>query len=244
MAKSFSFNGIDLSTYGLTVRRHNLHDFTQETEYYQLKNKAVAGETIRPARQIVIDAVIEAADYAGLCSYMDSIRGVLGLPADAVLKMDSITDRYWMARCNALPEADNGATYWEGTLTFTAGDPSAYDNSETTGNHTIDEDPENFNEVVGGTAETWPVYTLTADDTASEVTITNNTTDEELVITIAMVATDVLEIDTETMIVKLNGTEDMSGVSGPFPRLLPGTNAFTVTGFSGTMATVYRKKYS
>jgi phage-related protein len=241
---SFTFNGTDLSAYGLIVNKYpNLFQRTMESA--QLKNKAKAIGTSRPKKTLEFNVTIAAADAATLQSHLDSIRGVLNLEDDAVLSMDKYTDRYWMASCPSMVPAEEGSCYWIGTIIFVANDPDAYDNSETTSNHTIDADPKTFNEVVGGTAETKPVYTLTADDTITAITITNATTGEEFEITVAMMATDVLVINTDTMVVTLNGTEVMTGVpvTSQYPKLLPGTNAFTVTGFHGAMVTVYPKRY-
>ncbi len=243
MANSISFNGIDLSAYGLRIRKRS-EDFNQPIESEPLTDKSYVFSPLRPGKEISFDVVVAAADLATLNSYMDSIRNVLNLRTAAALKIDAITDRYWMAHFTSFPKGLNTAKTWEGTLMFFCGEPAAYDNTETTGDsHTIDSDPDTFNEVVGGTAEAWPVWTLTADDAATVVTITNSTSGEELEITITLAATDVLEVDTQTMIVKLNGTENMGGVLGRFPGLLPGTNAFSIAGFSGTAQAVYRKRY-
>jgi hypothetical protein len=247
MANSFSFNSIDMSTYGLTVRTHNLDDFSRETAVYQLKSKAVVGASVRPAKEITLDVVIAAADYATLCTYLDSIRAAIDTEVDLALKIDSKTDRYWLAHNGVLQETDNTATTWEGTITFTASDPNAFDNTATSSNHTITTDPQTFNEVVAGTAPVWPVYTLTADATltAATVIITNNNTGETTQWTGDLVNADVLEFDTAAGTVKLNGTEDMLTVPGtPFPRLVAAvTNSITVTGFHGVANVGYSKRY-
>jgi predicted phage tail component-like protein len=244
MADSLSFNGTDLSVYGLRFLEYD-DIFEQLTESAQVSDKAIPLGSVRPPRVITIPVVIKAASLALRQSYVDSIKSVLNVNAPAVLKIDSITDRYWLAmgKLEGRPES---AKNFIGTITFTCFDPNAYDNTETTSPHTIDADPKTFNEVVGGTAETKPVYTLTAGDTITAITITNATTGEEFEITVAMVDTDVLVINTATGVVTLNGTEVMTGapVTSQFPKLLPGTNAFTVTGFSGAMVTVYPKRYA
>jgi len=104
---------------------------------------------------------------------------------------------------------------------------------------------ESFTETAGGTEQVFPVYTLTCDDTLTDTTVvlTNTATGEALTWEGSLVNTDVLEIDAVNGTVKLNGAEDMVNVSGEFPRLLPGSNAFTVDGFSGNLNITYRPRY-
>jgi len=159
MSNSINYNGTDLSAYGLNLLNYD-EIFEQLTESAQLKNQAYQLGKVRPARIITLDVKIIAANLADRQSYLDSIKGALNVNEPAVLKINSITDRYWLA-VGIISGAPVSARVWSGTIIFTCFDPDAYDNSETTSSHTIDDDPENFNEVVGGTAETKPVYTLT-----------------------------------------------------------------------------------
>jgi hypothetical protein len=98
---------------------------------------------------------------------------------------------------------------------------------------------------VGGTELVSPVFTLTADSTLSDTTveIENEAAGETITWEGSLVNTDVLEIDCSTGIVKLNGSEDMSDVSGQFPHLIPDTNILNVSGFSGSMNIAYRARY-
>jgi phage-related protein len=99
---------------------------------------------------------------------------------------------------------------------------------------------------VGGTAITLPVWTLTAGETLSDVTIKleNVTTGEELQWTGSLVDEDELEIDCKYWTVKKNGTADMN-ITGEFPRLAVGANSIKVTGLSttGTLNITYRDAY-
>jgi phage-related protein len=247
MALSINFNGTDLSTYGLRVRKRP-EIFSQETESYQLLDKAYGGGSVRPAKVITAEVAVLAADAATLLSYLDSIRTYLNQRGDCALKLDAISGRYWNARFESMDGMTKGGKTWLGTITFIAYDPAAYDNDATTsGPTTLDADPHEVVISVGGTEKTFPVYTLTCGETLTDTTVSieNETTGETITWTGDLVATDVLEIDTATGIVKMNDTEDMSSVAGQFPSLMAGSNTLNVAGFgtTGTITTVYRKRY-
>ena len=122
----------------------------------------------------------------------------------------------------------------------------AYSTTETSSDFNIDADPDTIVETVGGTAITKPVWTLTAGETLTDVTIKleNVTTDEELQWTGSLVDEDELEIDSQYWTVKKNGTVDMN-ITGEFPRLIAGSNLIKVTGLSttGTLNITYRDSY-
>jgi phage-related protein len=245
MANSFSFNSVDMSAYGLRPRAYG-EPFSQDTPSVQLLDRAYPLGSLRPARPISLDVVIAAVDFSTLLSYLDSIKSALNQRTDKVLKIDSITDRYWNVRFVDMVKSKMTAKTWEGAINFIANDPAAYDNSATTsGPTTIDADPHEVTLTVAGTEKTFPVYTLTADATltATTVGIENEATGEKIEWTGDLVATDVLVIDTATCLIKLNGVEDMLTVEGEFPSLLVGSNILNISGFSGAITTVYRKRY-
>jgi phage-related protein len=134
---------------------------------------------------------------------------------------------------------------WEGTIVFYAADPCAYKNTADSNNHTIATDPDEITETNGGTAAVRPVITITSDADHGEttVTITSVTTGEALAWTGTFDTDDVLEIDCEEMVVKLNGTVDMLEVEGEFPQLLPGSNTIDTDGFTGTLNFTYKDRY-
>lgn len=136
MAYSFSFNSVDMSAYGLRLRTHE-EPFEQTTDSIQLLDLAYGLASLRPGKTITADVVIYAADFATLRSYLDSIKSALNQREDCALAIDSITDRYWLARFVSMTKNQNTARAWEGTITFIANDPAAYANSETNNNHTI-----------------------------------------------------------------------------------------------------------
>jgi phage-related protein len=243
MANSFSFNSVDMSAYGLRLRTHQ-EPFSQETDAVQLLNILYGMNSVRPGKAISLNVVVYAAALATLLSYLDSIRRALNQRVDEVLAIDTFTDRYWLARFVAMTGSMTTARIWEGQIDFVAHDPASYKTSETSNTTTIDADPHDVSETNGGNEQASPVYTLVCDDTlaATDVIITNTANGQALTWEGDLIPSDVLEIDVERMIVKLNGVEDMTAVSGQFPMLVPGVNLLTVVGYSGTFNIRYRER--
>lgn len=106
-------------------------------------------------------------------------------------------------------------------------------------------DDTELTETAGGTEQTYPVYTLTADDTLADTTveIENETSGQTFEWTGSLVADDVLVINCQTGHVTLNGVASMATVDGQFLHLLPGANVINVSGFSGEINFTYRPRY-
>lgn len=102
-----------------------------------------------------------------------------------------------------------------------------------------------FTETVGGTAQTWPVYRLTCDDTLAGTTVRleNTATGEVIEWSGDLTPGDVVVIDSQRYLVTKNGAGDMSSVDGSFPRLLPGVNLLSLSGFSGDLQIDYTERY-
>jgi Phage tail protein. len=108
------------------------------------------------------------------------------------------------------------------SISYQAGDPFWYG----------EEKEENFNLggiygyehsiVVGGTADTFPVITLTMADSGGPVSLDINGLGCELAR--LLVAEDIIEIDSYNGTVKVNGENAIGYFSGAFPRLLGGQN--------------------
>jgi len=250
VANSFSFNGTDLSAYGLKLLNVNLPDFSQESHRQLIQDISYSFKPKRPPKVIQIDVVITGADRSTLEGYLDSIKSVIRTDAAYKLEIDFITDRYWNAKLDSITGAYNGPTFWGGMITFIADDSMAYDATETSSDHNIDADPDTIQETPGGTGYINPVYTLTAGEALNDVTIKveNLSTEEELQWIGSLGNGEELEIDVATWIVKKKGVASMSGLASTskFPRLAPNqANSIKVTGFSttGTLNIKYRDRY-
>jgi len=246
------FNAIDLSDYGLTVKKSSLSSFMPKikTNYVEIADKAYDFRAYLNPRTINLDVLATGTSKANLISNLDNISKLLN-PVEGVkhLTLDFPDNRFYKAKL------DNPVD-WEivthklarAELNFICPDPLGYASSETSSDHNINADPKTVTETTGGTAYIEPVYTLAAGEALNDVTIKveNTDTGEELIWQGSLANEEKLEIDVALWIVKKEGVADMADVSGQFPRLLPGiNNSIKVTGFSttGSMKIVYRDTY-
>ncbi len=248
MSNSLSFNGFDLGVYGLIVTGHDI-----STEHRalstQLLDKSHAGYSFRTPKSISLDVVVVGTSLTNLKSQLDNIRNILNEKASANLILDIQNDRYWLARFESFNGKYHSPLMFSGNLIFTCYDPLAYSVSELSHGHTLDvEDPKTIEETTGGTALIEPVYTFTAGDdiTPATLKVKNLNLDEELTWVGNITTAQTLVVDVPRWIVELVGSASMSGVSGQFPRLLPGqVNNVKITGFGllGTLNIKYRNKF-
>jgi len=243
---SLTFGGVDLSIYNLVVTSHDL-PIDQKTSTVAIKDKSIAGRSSLLENQYSLDVAITADSLSDLLSNLDNVKKALNTQASSNLILDMLDDRYWVARFQGLHKKSLSPGLWEGYLDFLIADPLAHDTSETTSNHNIDADPKTVIEAVGGTANTEPVFTLTAGEDLNDVTITllNVQTGLALSWTGSIANGEELEIDVEHWTVKLEGTDDMADVAGEFPYLIAGSNSIKVTGFGslGSLGIKYRNRY-
>lgn len=244
MANSFTFNSVDMFDYDLIVEHHNIPDVSKHIPYIQLQDTAYSGTAQREPKTLRLDCTILGTDVDDVKSKLDSVIGII----DSGIKQLIVdgTCRYYNAEFQNRTGDKLGINNWRGTLVFLCTNPLAYSTTETSSDFNIDADPKTISETVGGTAITLPVWTLTAGETLTDVTIKleNVTTGEELQWTGSLADADTLEIDCQYWTVKKNGTSDMN-ITGEFPRLNTGSNTIKVTGLSttGTLNITYRDAY-
>lgn len=250
MSLSFTFNGIDMSAYGLTVMTHDASNLAQENESQLIQDLSWPFRPKKPPKPITLQVSVKAADRATLKSYLDSIKQVITTEIPCNLILDSLDNRYWLAKMESVSKGFHGPKLWQGTIIFKADDPVAYATSETSSDFSIDADPKTVNEAVAGTGYVSPVYTLTAGEDLTDATIivANLTTDETLTWEGSLSNGEELAIDVAHWIVKVEGVASMSGLdsTSKFPRLAPGeTNQIRITGFSttGSLNITYRERY-
>jgi len=248
VANSLNFDTNDLSAYGLVLTHGNPQDFEQISDSQLIEDTSYSFQPKRPPKPFRLEVAVTAADRATLDGYLDSIKGIIVTETATVLKFDTITDRYWMAKLVTFDGGYRAKGYFSGVMVFRADDPMAYDNTETSSDHLINADPDTVEETTGGTGYILPVWTLTAGENLVAVTIKleNQSTAEEIQWTGSLANGEELEIDTVTWIVKKEGVADMSSVTGVFPRLAPDLlNSIKVTAFSntGTLNITYRDRW-
>lgn len=244
MTASLSYNSTDLGQYGLLIN-YVFFPAKQDVSAAQLQNGGVALSGTRPVLPLTVKAEVLAASHSALLTALDNIKSVLNQREDCRLDIDSYTDRYWEASFQEMTGEITSPITWKGSLSFLLASPYAYATSQTSHNHTVDEDPESLSETAGGTEKVLPVITLTADTDLGEgtVEINNSTTGEVLEWTGEVDDGDILVFDCASYLVTLNSTENMTTVDGEFPYLNPGANTVVISGFHGTANFTYRARY-
>ncbi len=247
MANSLSFNGTDLSVYGITITQAKIHQTAFNRDVTQLDTRAFASHGKREARKISTEFVLVGSSLLDIHTRLASIKRLLTTVETGQLVFDFIHGIYYNAALDEIDAENLTQTSMSGVISFICADPYGYSTTETDQTDNIDTDPTAVSITVGGSAIALPVYTLTAGESLSgPISVKNNDTGEELIWDNSLVDTDELEIDTEHWVVKKNGTESMTDVSGQFPRLLPGQdNHIVVTGFgtTGTLQTVFHSRF-
>lgn len=243
---------VDLSAYGLIVTHSNIPDFRQQYESQLIQDISYGFKSKKPPKIIRLEVSILAATRAILDGYLDSIKSTIVTEIAKTLTLDTITDRYWNAKQTTFEGTYMAAGLWQGIMVFQADDPMAYDNTEVgVGNdYPIGAVETTIIETPGGTGYINPVYTLTAGENLTDVIIKveNLTTDEELQWTGSLTTGQELEIDVANWVVKKEGMENMSSVTGEFPRLAPNrANSIKVTALyssvAGNLNITYRNRY-
>ncbi len=247
MANSLSFNGTDLSTYGVIITQSGDNQTSFSRDVTQLDMRAFASAGKHEARRIESKFFLLGSSMADIQSKLASVKRILTAVETGQLVFDYLSGIYYNASLAQIDCQILSPKGLSGAISFICADPYGYSTTETNQTDNITTDPTAVTVTVGGSAKTLPVFTLTAGESLSgPISVKNNDTGEELVWDSSMVSTDELEIDTEHWIVKKNGTASMTDVSGQFPRLLPGQdNHIVVTGFgtTGTLQTVFRSRF-
>lgn len=241
---SFTFNGIDLTAYGLKVLKLNV-PAEHSSSYVQLPSRSYADDSQFPPKVISLEVAVQGAGRATLDGYLDSIKRVLNQTTDKSLKLDAYTDRYWNARHKSLIGDYASLNVWLGAVEFVCYDPCAYDNTLTDANYTDNEEPEIITITPGGSALIEPVFILTSSvvDATADIRVRNETLGMELEWTGDIGIGDQLKIDSPIWHVTLNDVASMT-IEGQFPVLSPGiANVFEIYGFTGNVNVTYRNRF-
>ena len=246
MANSLSFNGTNLGIYGLIVKTRNM-PIEFNAEGVLVEDISYAGDSKIPPKPISLEVVIEGSSIDNLKAALDTIMSVLNVQTDAQLILDTLSDRYWMARFRKLSGTYKGVMF-DGTLEFVCFDPIAYAVAPSSDVTAITLPTADYAVVdSGGTAIIRPVYTLVADGARTSpatILLHSDNTDEEISWIGAITPGQTLVIDTALWVVTLDGVESMATVTGQFPTLVPSTtNPILVSGFSGTLTVTWRNRF-
>lgn len=255
MANSLSFDGNDMSDYNLLVNSAADNPFGQIVSRIQLQDRGYAFRPQREPRLITVRFEVNGTSRSNLDSNLDTIKRLLTTLVVKQLIFDTLTDRYFMAILERFGGDYETAFLFKGTLRFICPDPVAYSTTEISVTQNVDADPKTLyipeasGSVVGGSAFLLPVFTLTAGEDLTGITllVENETTIEEISIASLTVGnTKEVVIDSERWLVTNDGSAEMSNVTGKFPRLEPNIrNQFKITAFGalGTFNITYREAY-
>ena len=242
---SITFNGVDLSAYGLVLLTPD-PSAQLISESYQMLTRSYSPESKVPPKTLSLGVSVVGTSRATAEAYLDSIKALLNRRTDARLVLSNMTDRYWMARYQSLVGSWPAPSTFEGTLTFVCADPWAYAVTAIDVVHAIDADPKEISLSVAGSAEASPVLVLAAGEAwDSTVTILNAGLGMSLTWAGAMTNGQRLTLDCRSWHASLEGSAAMTGVGGQFPVLVPGTNLLSVTGFGalGSLRIRYNARY-
>lgn len=253
MARSLTFNGTDLSAHGLTVLR-SPRVWTPPTvarsRIVPFSDKAYSTPNYYGPRSISLDVFVEGTSPSNCRTKLDAIAAVLNSREDAALILDVWPGRYWMARLSGQSRFIQEGQIAKGAIEFRADDPHAFSTTETVDTETLPS-ALGFTQVAGGTADAYPVWMIEATGGATTVVLENETTSERVAWVGNVPAGEWLRFDADPANWLASTSNDgsdwtvaMSGVSGEFPRLVPGNNAIAITGVSnGELTITFRDRY-
>ena len=251
---SFSYNGINLEDYGITVVSASRDPMSHKFDSVQLEDKAYSWKSRLQPLMLSVDIFVECAFlifpplfFSDIHHSLRLVKEVLNQREDCQLIFSNMPETFWLARFQSLEGNLISPTHFKGTIDFLCSDPRAFWVDETVHTYAIDENPKTIQESLIGTAYVEPVYLLTAGENlpGATVTLENQTTDEELSWSGDLETNDKLEIDVALWVVRLNGIESMGNLEGIFPRMVPVINTLQVSGFgtTGTLQITYRNAY-
>ena len=251
--ESFSFNGTDFSTFGVTMVRPFLPWLSPAAIRYSPLTMGDGGITATSdygPRVFTIPCVIHADSFADLSSKLDAMAKVLSQREDQQLIFDMVPGRYWLAKPAGLPDlASLSHNIVDFEIVFFASDPHAYAvTGGTSGSISIP--PGSPTVTPGGTIETYPIITVLVNATVSTFVIENDALDQriEWISPSAgenLIAGDSVQIDCrprfQTVAFKRAAIEVdffnvvMNGVNGRFLQLTPSaTNTITFTNITSS----------
>lgn len=260
MSNSLSFGGYNFATYGGYV----LNDFVVPTlpppDISSAKVVGMHGAYLQTSmygvRDIPVPIILkDYADTAAFYTAIDNLNQIIDVRlGQRALKFDYNPNRYLLAIATSNFDASKiSLTAAQAHINFRAYDPFWYSTTETSSVKTIAGTPQNVTETPGGSADTYPVYTIVATAViAISTTITLSNQSITGYRTLSWVTPrqieigDTITVDTATENVTLNGTSSIASIitNYRFPFLLPTANTIQVTGITGaTMTITYRARY-
>ena len=253
MANSLTFNGYDLSDYGLYVNRSNkaiLPSKKSSSIDIPYRHGVISPASVYSARTLSFDCIIRATSHTQAKSYINSIAGILNETEDCtIVDQGTDTTKFFNGRLsNSFDVSETGPSVFKTQLNFICSDPFAYSTSSTTVNHNITSTDTTKSFSVLGDTKTYATITLTADATiTNNISISNTDNDNEIIICGQdLVSDDILIFycDPDDYRITFNGNITVASQSGYFPTLAGGdTNYIRYRNFSGSSSILYTARF-
>lgn len=259
MAHSFTFNGVDMADYGLTLLRHPhqlLPDLDQTLTKMSLTSRSVATPFSFMPRTFELPCIVRGSTKTERDSFLQSIAKALAEPTPQQLIFDSDTSLYYNAVLNGGISLEKiNATAALLSIRMVAPDPCAYSVSEvTSGPHTLTQPFSVEIAAAGGTASSYPTIEIDLGADTTLIEIENETTIQRIAYATpafsGMKLLFVCDPSIWTVYAEMPGSEGewtalMTNVTGKFPEISHlSTNSIQVTGVAaGTMTITYRNRY-
>lgn len=272
MSISMTWNGEDLSVYGLKITAKSIPVMPQSVNK---THAAIFGDSLRTSvnhtnRSISVTCAVVGASYTDLQDKMDAVLLRLnGLLGDKTMILDDEPDRRYIVRVQGISTPQFDGHWGKGFVVNMMAMAHKQATSEVNASIAIETSPDSLvTAVISGTASRIPVEIYLRNETgasltAAAITVSNDTTSETITWTgtleddrwLRFGSLDSLGRFTSS-IEKSNSTgadpeaETYTSVesgytSGDWPRLKGGeVNTFTITGIStGTLETTYRARF-
>jgi phage-related protein len=254
LVASFSYNGINLEDYGVTIISADRNAMNHDFDSLQLEDKAYSWKSRLEPRRIRLGIlavptffIFPPILFNDIHLTMSFIREALNEKECCQLILSNTPEYFWLAKLQKISGEVIAPHHFQANIDFLCPDLRAFSITETKNIHNIDANPKTLYESTPGTAYVEPVYLLTAGENipGSTVILESTTTGDAIQWSGDLATNDELEIDVAHWVVRLNGTESMGTVTGKFPKLEPGINTLVVSGFgtTGTLEITYRNAY-
>lgn len=199
----------------------------------------------RQARRLVIQGGLLKGPIGGVTDFSTSIEALRAALQDAPFDLYFGEDGwyYTCCQCEDFREPYDGSSFGRllagGEIVMVAGDPFRYATQLNTdswgspaGTRTI---------TVGGNAPAAPTFAIQIGGSGAvtlAMTLSNDTTNEELTLGGAVTGGDVIEVDTLAKTVEIASVDKRTLFDGPFPGLAVGANEIAIDVTSGTLTNI------
>jgi len=234
-SENISFNGYGLQNSSIVTSNLDFEDIQRDFETSAIPNGdgMIANADHWRLKRITMTGILTQTTRALLDTLIDEFKKQVSVQNKNLdIIMGDGTKRRWYCTATTI-EVDRSKHYQITFANFRLVFDCLVPFGENTGHSVTDFSvtdlvfSENIENV--GNASSAPVWIIlvTVATSITKINITNNTTEEQIELTTAVSAGDVIIFDSEREEVLKNGVEvDFDGV---FPQLDPGTNSYTIT---------------